>query len=121
MRRSVLRKMLKSLIRYKYLIITLILILVGILCVNKYLIHEPETVYPQIQKLDSIADTIRKNNDSIITTIKNNEKVLLEIRAKYEKDSITIVNQSVDSDYEYFTNYLKGFFDNNNSDSTKTN
>ena len=117
---SVLSSTLRLLKRYKLIFIFIIIVVAGFLFSNYY-IHKNETLYPEIQRLDSVADTIRKNNDSIIIRIKENSEKLSSIRLNYEKDSITIINQSIDSDFEYFTNYLERFYGYNNSNTIKAN
>ena len=61
---------------------------------------EIDTVFVRINE-------IKKENDSILIAVDSSRTVIKYIDKWYEKEFVTITNQSVASDVEFFTNYLE--------------
>lgn len=72
-------------------------------------IYNGKQIYKEVlstKELDTIVNKLHKDNDSIITSINKNKEELIDININYEKTNDSIINQSVNSDIEFFTNYL---------------
>lgn len=91
-----------------------------IICILLFLIgftwcHHTKPVEPE-NKVDSIIAV----NESIQTQINHIDTILYNINLNYATQYTVILNQSADSDYQFFTNYLQRYCNNHDS-ATKTN
>ena len=79
-------------------------------------------------KVDSLnvkIDSLKLQRDTILSNIDSSKQNIGLIELQYEKDFNTIINQPVDSDSKFFTDYLsesfKRFSSNYNQPATKRN
>lgn len=81
-----------------------------------------------IHKVDSLnvkIDSLKLQRDTILSNIDSSKQNIGLIELQYEKDFNTIINQPVDSDSKFFTDYLsenfKRFSSGYNQSATKRN
>lgn len=102
-----------------------------ILWINPKKNYYGESIYLNVDSVESINDSLRNISIKLCSIIDSLEKEkdkidsnIVRIEVIYEKELIDIVNQSISSDAMFFSNYLSKdstrFFDSNNSESIKT-
>ncbi len=98
--------------KYWISIIIVLIIVFGILLIcdhhnnNNVEIQQPTTFIKTIDSLNNKINVLENQKDSIKHSI-SDSKIKVTVRTKeYEKKLISVTNQPIASDVEFFTNYL---------------
>lgn len=86
----------------KYIISSIIIISL-ILVVVFWITNKPKTITNIELKIDSI----KHKQDSLRLILPKIDSQIISKEGEYEKTRYIIINQSIDSDCSFFTNYLK--------------
>lgn len=109
--------------------ITLIIIILTLgNCIQGYLLCKKHTQV-NIEKVDSIEysiDTLYITNDTLLNHVNDIQQSINSLESHYESDYISIVNQSIVSDYLFFRQYVTDwehsrFVNKNNTETTQIN
>lgn len=95
---------------WKVVIVLIALIIVVFIydCYSRYYTNN-DTYLQEIQKLESKIDSIKSHRDSLHLVIDSTHTEMINIKHTYEKTVDIIHNNSVDSNYVFFTNYINNY------------
>lgn len=92
--------------------------LVTALAVRQQFERKPEVITDTIYRE---RDSLIYLKDSLINRLDTTNDIINRIDEKFNKDYDIVINQSVDSDYLFFTRYLEGQFGSDNKATIKAN
>ena len=85
--------------KFRSFLILVLLCLVVVIVFYEYRHKKQEVKTTEIDSIKVVNDTLKLKLDSITKSIYN-------LNTEYEKDKLTIINQSSDSDILFFSRYL---------------
>lgn len=77
-------------------------------CYSRYY-TDNNTYLQEMLKLESKIDSIKSHRDSLHLVIDSTHTEMINIKHTYEKTVDIIHNNSVDSNYVFFTNYINNY------------
>lgn len=89
-------------------LIALIIVVFMYDCYSRFY-TDNNTYLQEISKLESKIDSIKSHRDSLHLVIDSTHTEMINIKHTYEKTVDIIHNNSVDSNYVFFTNYINNY------------